>query len=66
MNPGVFQQHIRRDSNVIRQIFQADPELAQAILGDDLNKLQDVLQARHLQRSELRKKELEELVSILS
>ncbi|PPR90417.1 hypothetical protein GOBAR_AA30270 [Gossypium barbadense] len=61
VNPGVFQQHIRRDSNVIGQIFQADPELAQAILGDDLNKLQDILRARHQQRSELRKKELEEL-----
>ncbi|KAB2033123.1 hypothetical protein ERO13_D05G386600v2 [Gossypium hirsutum] len=61
VNPGVFQQHIRRDSNVIGQIFQADPELAQAILGDDLNKLQDILRARHQQRSELRRKELEEL-----
>ncbi|KAK5834551.1 dna damage-inducible 1 [Gossypium arboreum] len=61
VNPGVFQQHIRRDSNVIGQIFQADPELAQAILGDDLNKLQDILRARHQQRSELRKKEMEEL-----
>ncbi|KAG8492767.1 hypothetical protein CXB51_010484 [Gossypium anomalum] len=61
VNPGVFQQHIRRDSNVLGQIFQADPELGQAILGDDLNKLQDILRARHQQRSELRKKELEEL-----
>ncbi|KAK8626338.1 hypothetical protein V6N13_133989 [Hibiscus sabdariffa] len=61
VNPGAFQQHIRSDSNLIGQIFQADPELAQAILGNDLNKLQDILRTRHRQRSELRQKEEEEL-----
>ncbi|XWS51678.1 hypothetical protein CRYUN_Cryun11dG0004000 [Craigia yunnanensis] len=61
VNPGAFQQHIRRDSNLIGQLFQTDPELAQAIVGNDLNKLQDLLRARHQQRSELRRREEDEL-----
>ncbi|XVF70957.1 hypothetical protein PTKIN_Ptkin11bG0204200 [Pterospermum kingtungense] len=61
VNPGAFQQQIRRDSNVMGQLFQADPELAQAIVGNDLNKLQELLRARHRQRSELRQREMEEL-----
>ncbi|XVF33838.1 hypothetical protein REPUB_Repub18cG0006000 [Reevesia pubescens] len=61
VNPGAFQQHIRRDSNLIGQLFQTDPELAQAVVGNDLNKLQDILRARHKQRSELRRREEEEL-----
>jgi DNA damage-inducible protein 1 len=42
---------------------QADPELAQVILGNDLNKLQDLLRQRHRQRSELRRQQEEEFVS---
>ncbi|KAJ6770834.1 hypothetical protein OIU79_021474 [Salix purpurea] len=42
------------------QLFQADPELAQVILGNDLNKLQDLLRQRHRQRSELRRQQEEE------
>ncbi|XP_022716657.1 DNA damage-inducible protein 1-like isoform X1 [Durio zibethinus] len=61
VNPGAFQQHIRRDSNLIGQLFQTDPELAQAVVGNDLNKLQEILRARHQQRSELRRREEEEI-----
>ncbi|KAK6230023.1 hypothetical protein QUC31_001541 [Theobroma cacao] len=61
VNPGAFQQHIRRDSNLIGQLFQTDPEFAQAVVGNDLDKLQDLLQVRHRQRSELRRQEEEEL-----
>ncbi|XWS09594.1 hypothetical protein CRYUN_Cryun39dG0003100 [Craigia yunnanensis] len=61
VNPGAFQQHIRRDSNLIGQLFQTDPELAQAVAGSDLNKLQDILRARHQQRSELQRREEEEI-----
>ncbi|XVE80621.1 hypothetical protein DITRI_Ditri14bG0154000 [Diplodiscus trichospermus] len=61
VNPGAFQQHIQRVSNLIGQLFQTDPELAQAIVGNDLNKLQDLLRVRHRQRSELRRQEEEEL-----
>ncbi|XP_021288019.1 DNA damage-inducible protein 1 [Herrania umbratica] len=61
VNPGAFQQHIRRDSNLIGQLFQTDPEFAQAVVGNDLNKLQDLLRVRHRQRSELRRQEEEEL-----
>ncbi|CAK7323851.1 unnamed protein product [Dovyalis caffra] len=60
VNPGAFQQHLRGDSNTMAQLFQADPELAQAILGNDLNKLQDLLRQRHRQRSELRRQQEEE------
>ena len=66
VNPGAFQQHIRHDSNLIGQLFQTDPELAQAVVGSDLNRLQDILRARHQQRSELRQREVEELVSSFS
>ncbi|KAG5002172.1 hypothetical protein AAZX31_08G326700 [Glycine max] len=61
VNPGAFQQHIRRDSNLMGQLFQSDPELAQAILGNDLNKLQEVLRLRHHQRDELKRQKEEEL-----
>ncbi|GFS31708.1 ubiquitin family protein [Actinidia rufa] len=43
VNPAAFQQQIRSDSNMMAQLFQADPELAQVLLGNDLNKLQDLL-----------------------
>ncbi|GLT36762.1 hypothetical protein SLA2020_111190 [Shorea laevis] len=61
VNPEALQQHLRRDSNLLGQLFQADPELAQAIMGNDLNNLQDLLRARHRQRSELRRQQEEEL-----
>ncbi|KOM27732.1 hypothetical protein LR48_Vigan460s000300 [Vigna angularis] len=61
VNPGAFQQHIRRDSNLMGQLFQSDPELAQAILGNDLNRLQEVLRLRHRQRDELKRQKEEEL-----
>ncbi|KAL4618436.1 hypothetical protein ACB092_06G010100 [Castanea dentata] len=60
-NPGAFQQHIRSDSNLMAQLFQNDPELAQAVLGNDLNKLQDLLRQRHRQKSDLRRQQEEEL-----
>lgn len=46
--------------------LQNDPELAQAVLGNDLNKLQDLLRQRHRQKSDLRRQQEEELVSCLS
>ncbi|KAK9269183.1 hypothetical protein L1049_000952 [Liquidambar formosana] len=61
VNPAAFQQQIRRDSNLMAQLFQNDPALAQALLGNDLNKLQDLLRERHHQRSELRRQQEEEL-----
>ncbi|KAF9673179.1 hypothetical protein SADUNF_Sadunf11G0121600 [Salix dunnii] len=60
VNPGAFQQQLRNDSNTMAQLFQADPELAQVILGNDLNKLQDLLRQRHRQRSELHRQQEEE------
>ena len=42
---------------------QSDPELAQVILGNDLNKLQTVLRARYNERSEARRQQEEEMVS---
>ncbi|KAK8490545.1 hypothetical protein V6N11_055772 [Hibiscus sabdariffa] len=61
VNPAAFQQQIRRDSNLIGQLFQTDPELAQAVVGNDLNKLQEILRARHQRRFELRRQEEEEI-----
>lgn len=46
--------------------FQNDPELAQILLGNDLNKMQELLQARHRQRSELQRQKDEEMVSVLT
>ncbi|KAM7499048.1 hypothetical protein LguiA_023462 [Lonicera macranthoides] len=61
VNPAAFQQHIRRDANMMSQLFQTDPELAQVLLGNDLNRLQDVLKERHRQKSVLRRQQDEEL-----
>lgn len=61
MNPAAFQQHFRRDSNLMGQLFQNDPELAQTILGNDLNKIQEILRLRHRQRSQLQRQKEEEL-----
>ncbi|XP_068311041.1 protein DNA-DAMAGE INDUCIBLE 1-like [Pyrus communis] len=61
VNPEAFQQHIRNDSNLTAQLFQSDPDLAQVILGNDLNRLQELLRERHRQKSELKRKQDEEL-----
>ncbi|CAK9148902.1 unnamed protein product [Ilex paraguariensis] len=61
VNPAAFQQHVRNDSNLMAQLFQSDPELAQVVLGNDLNKLQAILRERHRQKSELRRQQEEEL-----
>ncbi|KAF3545931.1 hypothetical protein DY000_02004105 [Brassica cretica] len=61
LNPAAFQQHIRGDANLMGQLFQTDPELAQVITGSDLNKLQDVLRSRHQQRSVVQRQKEEEL-----
>ncbi|EHA8590221.1 protein DNA-DAMAGE INDUCIBLE 1 [Cocos nucifera] len=61
INPGAFQQRIRSDSQLMAQLLQNDPAFAQAILGDDLDHLQNVLRERHQQRLELRRKQEEEL-----
>ncbi|CAI9295387.1 unnamed protein product [Lactuca saligna] len=58
---AAFQQQVRNNSNLMAQLFQSDPELAQAVLGNDLNKLQDILRMRHRQRSELRRQQEEEM-----
>ncbi|KAK6124036.1 hypothetical protein DH2020_042216 [Rehmannia glutinosa] len=64
VNPSAFQQQLRSDSNLMAQLFQSDPELAQAILGNDLNRLQDLLRARNHQRSELRRQQEEEMICL--
>ncbi|KAG2678317.1 hypothetical protein I3843_12G140500 [Carya illinoinensis] len=61
VNPEAFQQHVRSDSNIMAQLFQSDPELAQVVLGNDLNRLQEILRERHQQRSKLRSQQEEEL-----
>ena len=42
--------------------FQTDPQLAQVILGNDLNKLQQLLRERNRHKSEMRHQQDEELV----
>ncbi|KAL6195219.1 hypothetical protein ACLB2K_030839 [Fragaria x ananassa] len=64
VNPGAFQLQIRNDSNAMSQLFQSNPELAQVILGDDLNRLQEVLRQLHRQKSEQRR-QLEEENALL-
>ncbi|CAH9076185.1 unnamed protein product [Cuscuta europaea] len=61
VNPSAFQQHLRNDSNLVAQLFQNDPELAQCILGNDINKLQEILRLRHKQRTELLRRKDEEM-----
>ncbi|CAI0448577.1 unnamed protein product [Linum tenue] len=62
-NAAAFQEHVRRDPNLMSQLFQADPELAQLVLGNDLNRLQELLKLRQRQRSELHLQQEAELVS---
>ncbi|KAL9259872.1 DNA-DAMAGE INDUCIBLE 1-like protein [Drosera capensis] len=61
VNPAAFQQHIQLDANLMAQLFQSDPELAQVISGNDLNRLQEMLRERHHQRSEMKRRQEEEL-----
>ncbi|XP_076914586.1 protein DNA-DAMAGE INDUCIBLE 1-like [Bidens hawaiensis] len=61
VNPAAFQQQVRNNSNLMAQLFQSDPELAQTILGNDLNKLQEVLRVRHRQRTEYSRQQEEEM-----
>ncbi|KAM1243281.1 hypothetical protein TB2_034342 [Malus domestica] len=57
-----LQQTISNLGGEITQLFQNDPDLAQVILGNDLNGLQELLRERHRQKSELKQKQDEELV----
>jgi DNA damage-inducible protein 1 len=52
--------------NVIFLNLQNDPSLAQAILGDDITELQNILRSHHQQRLQHKRKQEEELVSISS
>ncbi|KAL4554656.1 hypothetical protein LXL04_037255 [Taraxacum kok-saghyz] len=61
VDAAAFQQQVRNNSNLMTQLFQSDPELAQAVLSNDLNKLQDLLRMRHRQRSEMRRQQEEEM-----
>uniref|UniRef100_A0A803QB83 DNA damage-inducible protein 1 n=1 Tax=Cannabis sativa TaxID=3483 RepID=A0A803QB83_CANSA len=60
-NPEAFQRHLRSDSNMMAQLFQTDPDLAQAISGDNVNRLQELLRERHRQRSDMKHQQDEEL-----
>ncbi|KAF4349493.1 hypothetical protein CsatB_013261 [Cannabis sativa] len=60
-NPEAFQRHLRSDSNMMAQLFQTDPDLAQAISGDNVNRLQELLRERHRQRSDMKRQQDEEL-----
>jgi hypothetical protein len=46
--------------------LQNDPSLAQAILGDDITELQNILRSHQQQRLQHKRKQEEELVSISS
>ncbi|KAL5972352.1 hypothetical protein ACLOJK_041605 [Asimina triloba] len=61
VNPAAFQRHLRQNGDMITQLLQTDPALAQAILGDDLENLQNILRDHHRQRLELRHRQEEEL-----
>ncbi|CAA2981752.1 DNA damage-inducible 1 isoform X1 [Olea europaea subsp. europaea] len=59
-----FQQQLRNYSNVMTELFQSDPELAQAILGNGLNMIQDISSTRNRQRGELWGQREEEMKAI--
>ncbi|KAM0920943.1 hypothetical protein ACQ4PT_007178 [Festuca glaucescens] len=61
VNPQAFQQHIRGNSQLMAQLLQNDPSLAQAILGDDITELQNILRSHHQQRLQHKRKQEEEL-----
>nr|GMC53385.1 DNA damage-inducible protein 1 [Ipomoea batatas] len=47
--------------SIILMLMKSDPELAQIVLGNDLNKLQEILRLRHKQRAELLRRKNEEM-----
>ncbi|CAM6122989.1 unnamed protein product [Calypogeia fissa] len=61
VNPRAFQRHIRSDPNIIRQLQERNPGVAQAILGDDIDNLQRELRKQHAIRMELQQREQREL-----
>ncbi|XXG72437.1 hypothetical protein AAC387_Pa07g1532 [Persea americana] len=61
INPGAFQEHFKRNTDMMAQLLQNDPQLAQAILGNDIDRMQNLLRERHRQRLELRRQQEEEL-----
>ncbi|KMZ74046.1 DNA damage-inducible protein 1 [Zostera marina] len=66
VNAIAFQEHIRQDSQSMAHLFQNDPSLAQAFLGNDINTLQNLLRERHQRTLELRRKENEQLALMYS
>lgn len=57
--------HLVSNCSIHMWALQSDPELAQAIVGNDLNNLQQILRERHRQRSVLQRQQEEEMVSRL-
>lgn len=61
VDPQALQQHIRNQPNIISQLLATNPELAQAILGDDVDTLQHLLRQQHRQKLELQRRQQEEI-----
>ncbi|KAH9549080.1 hypothetical protein CY35_10G001100 [Sphagnum magellanicum] len=61
VNPIALQRHLRGDPNVMSQLQQNNPELAQAILSDDTEVLQMLLRRQHQHRVELQRRQQQEL-----
>ncbi|CAA7407165.1 unnamed protein product [Spirodela intermedia] len=61
VNPGALQRHIQSNSQMMAQLLQNDPTLAQVILGNDLDVLQNLLRERHQQKLALQREQEEEL-----
>ncbi|KAK8962250.1 hypothetical protein KSP40_PGU005806 [Platanthera guangdongensis] len=60
-DPASLLRRIQSDSQLMSQLLQDDPALGQALLGGDLDKMQNILRERHQQKLQLRNKQAEEL-----
>lgn len=60
-DPASLQRRIQSDSQLMSRLLQDDPPLGQALLGGDLDKMQNILRERHQQKLQLRNKQAEEL-----
>ncbi|MCO5591895.1 hypothetical protein L7F22_045888 [Adiantum nelumboides] len=60
VDPRALQQHLR-NPDIISQLLQTNPELAQAVLGDDLDALQNFLRQQHRHKLELQRRQQEEI-----
>ncbi|KAH7387031.1 hypothetical protein KP509_16G001200 [Ceratopteris richardii] len=66
VDPRALQQHLRSKPDIIGHLYNTNPELAQAVLGDNVDVLQDILRQQHRQKLEIERLKREEIALLNS